>query len=97
MKLLILVVIISVLVVGCNPPHIDNCITDLNKIDRAILDAPENISKAEILQIIHETKANVCQPFDPKLPVFYRPLSTGDHTYDSDNWEVLMKRINDNT
>ena len=69
MKPLILVCFISVFVVGCNPPHFDNCITDLNKIDRAILDAPENISKAEILQIIHETKANVCQPFDPKLPL----------------------------
>lgn len=82
---------------GCLGPQVNTCLTDLNIIDEAIKQLPENASKADIIKVIHDTPIQYCVPpseAEDQEP-FYRKNVTGDHVYDAFDWGILMNWIQD--
>lgn len=104
MKYIFYVLPILFLCTGCIGPKVDSCLTDLNIVDTAV-NALGDTSKATgilitpdvVIKTIHETEFVFCvPPADANKPEFYRTLKTGEHTYDSLNWDILLKWIEDN-
>lgn len=89
------IIAFSITCLGCHPPQVDSCITDLNQIDAAIRNAPAEATREDFVTLVHKTGVNRCAPFDTSKPKFWRPLATGDHTYDSLNWNILLKWMSD--
>lgn len=82
---------------GCLGPKVDSCIYDMNQLDAAIRNAPLEATREELVQIVHETKVNYCVPYDSSAAPFWKVAKTGDHTYDSIDWGILMDWINQHT
>lgn len=69
----------------------------MNIIYKAIDNAKDGLSKDEIKTLISSVKPNYCLPPDAtdNSKAFYRALTTGDHIYSSEDWDILMKWIED--